>query len=55
MLQQLGTKDGHASWNNVRVERILVDYMLRSSYYDTATKLTEANNLQVSLLDVLAP
>jgi macrophage erythroblast attacher len=51
MLQQLGTKDGHASWNNVRVERILVDYMLRSSYYDTATKLTEANNLQ-ELVDI---
>jgi macrophage erythroblast attacher len=51
MLQQLGTKDGHANWNNVRVERILVDYMLRSSYYDTATKLTEANNLQ-ELVDI---
>ncbi|KAH9567156.1 hypothetical protein CY35_03G016000 [Sphagnum magellanicum] len=51
MLQQLGTKDAHASWNNVRVERILVDYMLRSSYYDTATKLTEANNLQ-ELVDI---
>jgi macrophage erythroblast attacher len=49
MLQQLGSKDDHASWNNVRVERILVDYMLRSSYYDTATKLAEANNLQVTL------
>ncbi len=49
MLQQLGSKDDHASWNNVRVDRILVDYMLRSSYYDTATKLAEANNLQVTL------
>lgn len=50
MLQRLGGKENEASWNNTRVQRILIDYMLRSSYYDTALKLTESNNLQVSIL-----
>jgi len=34
-------------WNNTRLKRILVDYMLRMSYYDTAVKLAESSNLQV--------
>lgn len=36
-----------SEWNNVRVKRILVDYMLRMSYYDTAVKLAESSNIQV--------
>ena len=36
-----------SEWNNTRMKRILVDYMLRMSYYDTAVKLAESSNLQV--------
>lgn len=36
-----------SEWNNTRLKRILVDYMLRMSYYDTAEKLAECSNLQV--------
>ncbi|XWS66093.1 hypothetical protein CRYUN_Cryun05aG0170800 [Craigia yunnanensis] len=35
-----------SEWNNVRLKRILVDYMLRMSYYDTAMKLAESSNIQ---------
>ncbi|BAT93571.1 hypothetical protein VIGAN_08008300 [Vigna angularis var. angularis] len=38
-------------WNNTRLKRILVDYMLRMSYYDTAVKLAESSNLQ-DLVDI---
>lgn len=38
-----------SEWNNVRLKRILVDYMLRMSYYDTAMKLAESSNIQVIL------
>lgn len=37
-------------WNNMRLKRILVDYMLRMSYYDTAIKLAESSNMQVILI-----
>ncbi|XWS56498.1 hypothetical protein CRYUN_Cryun09bG0090300 [Craigia yunnanensis] len=40
-----------SEWNNVRLKRILVDYMLRMSYYDTATKLAESSNIQ-DLVDI---
>ncbi|GMN51214.1 hypothetical protein TIFTF001_020364 [Ficus carica] len=40
-----------SEWNNVRVKRILVDYMLRMSYYDTAVKLAESSNIQ-DLVDI---
>ncbi|KAF8397582.1 hypothetical protein HHK36_016502 [Tetracentron sinense] len=40
-----------SEWNNTRMKRILVDYMLRLSYYDTAMKLAESNNLQ-DLVDI---
>ncbi|XP_043693768.1 protein MAEA homolog isoform X2 [Telopea speciosissima] len=40
-----------SEWNNTRVKRILVDYMLRMSYYDTAVKLAESNNIQ-DLVDI---
>lgn len=36
-----------SEWNNTRMKRILVDYMLRMSYYDTAVKLAKSSNLQV--------
>lgn len=36
-----------SEWNNMRLKRILVDYMLRMSYYDTAVKLAESSNMQV--------
>ncbi|KAG4127466.1 hypothetical protein ERO13_D10G217000v2 [Gossypium hirsutum] len=35
-----------SEWNNVRFERILVDYMLRMSYYDTARKLAESSKIE---------
>ncbi|XP_008793648.2 protein MAEA homolog [Phoenix dactylifera] len=38
-------------WSNTRLKRILVDYMLRMSYYDTAKKLAETSNIQ-DLVDI---
>ncbi|KAL3521001.1 hypothetical protein ACH5RR_019150 [Cinchona calisaya] len=38
-------------WNNTRLKRILVDYMLRMSYYDTAMKLVGTSNIQ-DLVDI---
>ncbi|KAG6553161.1 hypothetical protein Mapa_005220 [Marchantia paleacea] len=43
---RFGSKEAQIKWNHTRVERILVDYMLRSSYYDTAVKLAESANIQ---------
>ncbi|KAM7492113.1 hypothetical protein LguiA_035034 [Lonicera macranthoides] len=43
--------DNLSEWNNTRVKRILVDYMLRMSYYDTAMKLAESSNIQ-DLVDI---
>ncbi|PHT80878.1 hypothetical protein T459_13893 [Capsicum annuum] len=40
-----------SDWNNTRLKRILVDYMLRMSYYDTAVKLAESSNIQ-DLVDI---
>ncbi|KAL5569187.1 hypothetical protein UlMin_025762 [Ulmus minor] len=40
-----------SDWNNIRLKRILVDYMLRMSYYDTAAKLAESSNIQ-DLVDI---
>lgn len=36
-----------SEWNNTRLKRLLVDYLLRMSYYDSATKLAECSNIQV--------
>ena len=36
-------------WNNTKLKRILVDYMLRMSYFETASKLSESSNISVSL------
>ncbi|KAM0825377.1 hypothetical protein ACQ4PT_069601 [Festuca glaucescens] len=38
-------------WEDIRLKRILVDYMLRMSYYDTATKLAETSGIQ-DLVDI---
>lgn len=50
-LDHLESADGEnlSEWNNTRMKRILVDYMLRMSYYDTAVKLAECSNIQVIL------
>ncbi|XP_010427253.1 PREDICTED: macrophage erythroblast attacher-like [Camelina sativa] len=38
-------------WNNTKLKRILVDYMLRMSYFETATKLSESSNI-LDLVDI---
>ncbi|XP_040379771.1 protein MAEA homolog [Oryza brachyantha] len=38
-------------WEELRLKRILVDYMLRMSYYDTASKLAETSGIQ-DLVDI---
>ncbi|KAL7148020.1 hypothetical protein ABFS83_06G150400 [Erythranthe nasuta] len=43
--------DNLPKWNSIRLKRILVDYMLRMSYYDTAVKLAESSNIQ-DLVDI---
>ncbi|KAL2227609.1 macrophage erythroblast attacher [Sesamum indicum] len=43
--------DNLSEWNSIRLKRILVDYMLRMSYYDTALKLAQSSNIQ-DLVDV---
>ncbi|WVZ96583.1 hypothetical protein U9M48_042200 [Paspalum notatum var. saurae] len=40
-----------AEWEEMRLKRILVDYMLRMSYYDSATKLAEISGIQ-DLVDI---
>lgn len=40
-----------SDWNNIHLKRILVDYMLRMSYYNTAVKLAESSNIQ-DLVDI---
>ena len=42
--------DNLAEWNSTRLKRILVDYMLRMSYFETAMKLSESSNIQVFTL-----
>lgn len=41
------TLDSQAEWNSNRLRRVLVDYMLRMSYYETAEKLADISGLQV--------
>ncbi|KAF2617795.1 hypothetical protein F2Q68_00041547 [Brassica cretica] len=38
-------------WNNTKLKRILVDYMLRMSYFETASKLSESCNI-LDLVDI---
>lgn len=51
-LQQAGPppKDGVISWNRGRLDRLLVDHMLHSGFYQTATCLTSDSHIQVSML-----
>lgn len=37
----------NSSWNNTRLNRVLLDYMLRMSYYDSASLLAHSANIQV--------
>ncbi|XP_002968172.2 protein MAEA homolog [Selaginella moellendorffii] len=41
-----GDKDCQKKWNELRVDRIIVDYLLRNCYYSTAQLLTESSNIQ---------
>ncbi|KAL8490174.1 hypothetical protein ACS0TY_013065 [Phlomoides rotata] len=43
--------DNLSEGNSTRLKRILVDYTLRMSYYDTAVKLAESSNIQ-DLVDI---
>ncbi|PIN12287.1 hypothetical protein CDL12_15108 [Handroanthus impetiginosus] len=43
--------DNLPEWNSIRLKRILVDYMLRMSYYGTASKLAESSNIKQDLVD----
>lgn len=43
--------DNLSEWSDTRLKRILVDYMLRMSYYDTAIKLAESSNI-MDLVDI---
>lgn len=36
-------------YNTVRLNRILVDYMLREGYYESALKMAENTNIKVHL------
>ncbi|CAA7407654.1 unnamed protein product [Spirodela intermedia] len=45
------TLDSQAEWNSNRLRRVLVDYMLRMSYYETAEKLANISGLQ-ELVDI---
>lgn len=47
-LESVADADKFAEWKDVRLTRILVDYMLRMSYYDIAKKLAETSKIQVS-------
>ncbi|PIA38819.1 hypothetical protein AQUCO_02700192v1 [Aquilegia coerulea] len=40
-----------SEWNNTRLKRILIDYLLRLSYYDTAVKLAECSHIE-DLVDI---
>ncbi|KAL0488404.1 hypothetical protein AKO1_015579 [Acrasis kona] len=42
---------GEKRYSHVRLNRILVDYMLREGYYDSANKMAETTNIQ-NLVDV---
>jgi macrophage erythroblast attacher len=37
----------NSNWNNTRLNRVLLDYMLRMSYYDSASLLAHYANIQV--------
>ncbi|KAF3320782.1 macrophage erythroblast attacher-like protein [Carex littledalei] len=41
----------NSNWNNTRLNRVILDYMLRMSYYDSATLLADSANIQ-ELVDI---
>ncbi len=43
---------GDVEWNKIRLNRILVDYMLRNQYYGSASEL--ANVTQITVCDTLS-
>ena len=43
--------EAYHRWNSLRLDRILVDYLLREGYYDTATRLASDNHLH-ELVDI---
>ncbi|KAH7307051.1 hypothetical protein KP509_22G044000 [Ceratopteris richardii] len=48
---QFGGKEIEAKWKQMHVDRILVDYMLKSDCFDAALKLAEGSDIQ-ELVDV---
>lgn len=48
-LDHLEPIDASSILNNTRLTRIIVDYMLRMTYYESAAKLTEASKIQVCI------
>jgi macrophage erythroblast attacher len=44
-------KDSLSRWNNIRVDRIMVDYMLREGLYDSAIRLAQEANI-TDLVDI---
>ncbi|KAG6728496.1 hypothetical protein I3842_02G175900 [Carya illinoinensis] len=48
---ELADAENFLDWNNTRSKRILIDYMLRMSYHDTAVKLAESSKIQ-DLVDI---
>eukprot|EP00899_Mesostigma_viride_P016256 jgi/Mesvir1/24631/Mv21940-RA.1 len=45
-LGALSENDRNARWNETRVDRIIIDYMLRCGYYDSAVKYAEGAGIK---------
>lgn len=50
-LAHLGSAENMPEWDSIRLKRILVDYMLRMSYFDTAAMLAKKSNIE-NLVDL---
>ena len=50
-LYKLGVpaKDEVINWNRKRLDRLLVDHLLHSGYYNSAETLTNQSNIQVRI------
>lgn len=48
-LDHLESTDANSILNNTRLTRIIVDYMLHMTYYESAAKLIEASKIQVCI------
>ncbi len=42
---------GEVEWNKIRLNRILVDYMLRNQYYGSANELANVTQIAVCYLN----